>query len=207
MRSLLEAQQLEIAQSVAKIENATRYRHLGKPIGGTLIALALVFLFIGESCRLKLRHETRGSDEARGNPQVLIAISRCKKHSWRTLQCFHHQGEASRSRVSVLAHSFSLHSPPFSPRGETLAHSCDPAPSLIPVGPLVTADELHLRPIQAKDIRLLIPCLLIIPPRGPVGSLVVFVVFSPVHLAFYTYASLLSRCACLTRSRGRSLVV
>jgi len=48
LQSILEAQQLEIASSIAKIENSTRYRHLGKPIGGTLIALALVFLFIGE---------------------------------------------------------------------------------------------------------------------------------------------------------------
>ncbi|GAA5913871.1 YidH family protein [Sporobolomyces salmoneus] len=47
LQTLLEAQQLEIAQSIVKIENSTRYRHLGKPIGGTLIALALVFLFIG----------------------------------------------------------------------------------------------------------------------------------------------------------------
>jgi hypothetical protein len=47
LQSILEAQQLEIAEAVAKIESSTRYRHLGKPIGGTLIALALVFLFIG----------------------------------------------------------------------------------------------------------------------------------------------------------------
>ncbi|GAA6019789.1 hypothetical protein JCM11491_000268, partial [Sporobolomyces phaffii] len=47
LQSILQAQQVEVAEAVAKIENSTRYRHLGKPIGGTLIALALVFLFIG----------------------------------------------------------------------------------------------------------------------------------------------------------------
>ncbi|GAA5981054.1 hypothetical protein JCM5350_000026 [Sporobolomyces pararoseus] len=47
LQSILETQQREINQAVSKIEDSTRYRHLGKPIGGTLIALALVFLLIG----------------------------------------------------------------------------------------------------------------------------------------------------------------
>ncbi|GAA5960574.1 hypothetical protein JCM3765_005860 [Sporobolomyces pararoseus] len=47
LQSILERQQVEINEAVSKIEDSTRYRHLGKPIGGTLIALALVFLLIG----------------------------------------------------------------------------------------------------------------------------------------------------------------
>ncbi|GAA5826526.1 hypothetical protein JCM5353_003039 [Sporobolomyces roseus] len=47
LQSIFEAQQFELSQAISKIEDSTRYRHLGKPIGGTLIALALVFLFLG----------------------------------------------------------------------------------------------------------------------------------------------------------------
>ncbi|GAA6062851.1 hypothetical protein JCM10212_006104 [Sporobolomyces blumeae] len=47
LETILEAQRVQIQDAVAQIESSTRYRHLGKPIGGTLIALALVFLFIG----------------------------------------------------------------------------------------------------------------------------------------------------------------
>ncbi|GJN92971.1 hypothetical protein Rhopal_006016-T1 [Rhodotorula paludigena] len=44
---LLEAQQQQLEQATALIKDSTRYRHLGKPIGGTFIMLALVFLFLG----------------------------------------------------------------------------------------------------------------------------------------------------------------
>ncbi|GAA5874420.1 hypothetical protein JCM1840_000773 [Sporobolomyces johnsonii] len=47
LQSVLEAQQAEFEAAVAAVENSTKYRYLGKPIGGTLIALALVFLLLG----------------------------------------------------------------------------------------------------------------------------------------------------------------
>ncbi|GAA5901562.1 hypothetical protein JCM5296_006812 [Sporobolomyces johnsonii] len=47
LQSVFEAQQAEFEAAVAAVENSTKYRYLGKPIGGTLIALALVFLLLG----------------------------------------------------------------------------------------------------------------------------------------------------------------
>ncbi|TNY22436.1 hypothetical protein DMC30DRAFT_415102 [Rhodotorula diobovata] len=44
---VLEAQQAEIALAQARISDSSKYRHLGKPIGSTFIALALVFLLLG----------------------------------------------------------------------------------------------------------------------------------------------------------------
>ncbi|CEQ40094.1 SPOSA6832_01661, partial [Sporobolomyces salmonicolor] len=49
LQSVLESQQAEFAAAVAAVAaagNSTKYRYLGKPIGGTLIALALVFLLL-----------------------------------------------------------------------------------------------------------------------------------------------------------------
>ncbi|GAA5846231.1 hypothetical protein JCM9279_005867 [Rhodotorula babjevae] len=44
---ILEAQQAQIAATERSARDSTRYRHLGKPIGGTFIMLALVFLLLG----------------------------------------------------------------------------------------------------------------------------------------------------------------
>ncbi|GAA5934744.1 hypothetical protein JCM10213_007849 [Rhodosporidiobolus nylandii] len=44
---LLEAQNAQLEQAERLVRDSTRYRHLAKPIGGTFIALALVFLLLG----------------------------------------------------------------------------------------------------------------------------------------------------------------
>ncbi|GAA6056826.1 hypothetical protein JCM3770_003588 [Rhodotorula araucariae] len=44
---ILEAQQAQLVAAQAMVRDSTKYRHLGKPIGGTFIMLALVFLFLG----------------------------------------------------------------------------------------------------------------------------------------------------------------
>ncbi|GAA5906398.1 hypothetical protein JCM8208_004644 [Rhodotorula glutinis] len=44
---ILEAQQAQLAAAERSARDSTRYRHLGKPIGGTFILLALVFLGLG----------------------------------------------------------------------------------------------------------------------------------------------------------------
>ncbi|BGP50151.1 hypothetical protein JCM10450v2_006062 [Rhodotorula kratochvilovae] len=44
---IFEAQQAQLVAAQGMIKDSTKYRHLGKPIGGTFIMLALVFLFLG----------------------------------------------------------------------------------------------------------------------------------------------------------------
>jgi hypothetical protein len=46
---ILQAQQAQIDAAQAMVQDSTKYRKLGKPIGGTFIMLALLFLLLGES--------------------------------------------------------------------------------------------------------------------------------------------------------------
>ncbi|GAA5825376.1 hypothetical protein JCM11251_006958 [Rhodosporidiobolus azoricus] len=44
---LLEAQEARLVAAERTVKDSTRYKHLGKPLGGTFIMLALVFLLLG----------------------------------------------------------------------------------------------------------------------------------------------------------------
>ncbi|BGP26247.1 hypothetical protein JCM10295v2_005192 [Rhodotorula toruloides] len=53
---ILRAQQAQIDAAQAMIQDSSKYRKLGKPIGGTFIMLALVFLLLGKSvCFSRIR--------------------------------------------------------------------------------------------------------------------------------------------------------
>ncbi|GAA6002850.1 hypothetical protein JCM10207_001866 [Rhodosporidiobolus poonsookiae] len=44
---ILEAQNARLLAAESTVQDSTRYKHLGKPIGGTFIMLALVFMLVG----------------------------------------------------------------------------------------------------------------------------------------------------------------